>query len=1251
MTRIHSPSRRRARPLLGRGRRCAWALVVSAAMPCVAAAGDELALVPRPRDLQRGEGSLEVGAAIGIGASRELLPVARVLGDELRRVAGLDASVVYFGRETAEIGVEIDARREEDSYSLRVDERVSLIGGSPRALAYAAATLLQLLEATPTGARIPRVSIDDAPAYPWRGLLVDVARQPHSIDTLKQLAVLCHLYKVRYLHLHLSDDQAFTFPSEAFPEAVTPGRGYRRDELLDLDRFARERGVTIVPEIDLPGHSSALVRAMPRVGLADRERNGSIVNLGDPEAFAAVETILAEVAALFPESPWIHVGGDEVWLEGVADDPACRAAMDALGTDDPHDLYRDFVVRVCAAVTALGRRPIVWEGFRVDGAIEVPRDVTVMAWETAYERPDVLLDAGYSLVNASWTPLYVVNRRRWPVEHVLRWSPLRFENWVPWAPAFAPIELDPAHATSGRMLGGHACAWEQPEDLEVPSLRRRVAALAERTWRADPDVDAAGFARRLDRTDVVLQRLIRPAALTFTPTAVAEAIDAATTAPPMDEGVHVFVGAMTVDATPFLDGASVHFTLDGQLPSTDSPVLTAPVTLTESATLTVRVRDGDRGWIGFPWRERCAHRPVVGELRGLLPVENPRDPAALPFRFRGRVEVLLGSPLVGAEIHHAFDATPSAASPRYEAPFVVDRTGTLHAQAFVDGAPRGEAWSRYVERVDPPPPDEPVEEGAAADAPDAVPTPEPAVEPPPAPQAVEGLLYDTSVGAERHPERHLDLRLVGPTTLAWQTGRLEGELRLDGHVLTVDNGGGNAVRLSGALRGPGEVVWRGGGWGDAQWIASFLDGEDENDALARFTLEHGLLALAKPDGVRAIGGTLELGGPHEFWVPILRLDASEQIDDDARVVVRGARAAQVLLAGRHETIGALELHGDLEIDFAGGVGALRAARSADAAWSRDVQLIARSFDAAEGDELRFGEKRSDLDRSQVAQIGFLDPAGRPPGLYHARIDGRGSLAPGDAVRIESRLPWSLADRAVEKRRELATAGGLDRLRSPDARLRPARVALFGDSITWEDGYAARLRDAAAAGGHEITWTNRGINGAHARHLRDGTPEPDGLFGCHQGEFTAVLDQDRPDVAVIYVGVNDARDPQVDAASFEDALGDLVKRCRQRDVAVVLVTPAVAGERPDGTNPHDARVDEFAEIVRRTARKARTPLVDLREVFLAILRDANVDLRVTGEVRVLDRAVLTRDGVHPNAAGCERIADHVAAAILGVLPGR
>ena len=461
-----------------------------------------LPLVPMPKQLLFGDGALTLPKTSRIVVTDErlraitpALPMSRLLGgrEEISDTPPTPGAIV----------LSLDTTLPEGGYRLAVTDRVTITGHDPSAVASGCATLLQLIETDAAHAVVPQVTITDAPDCSYRGLLVDVARRPHPIAVLEQIVELCSYYKVRYLQLHLTDDQAFTFPSTAFAKAVTKDHSYTRAQLRGLDDFATARGVTLVPELDVPGHCGALIAALPELFRA-HELHHATIAFAKPEVLAAVDTLIGEMLDVFRKTPFFHVGGDEADLEHVAKNPLFLAAFAREGVTDAQELYRRFLVQLRDKVHARGKRMLVWEGFGPGGAVAIPKDVVVMPFESAYHLPDQLAASGYPLINTAWQPLYVVNDRCWPETWIHAWHVRRWEHFVPTYPASRGIDV-PATAV---VLGAQLCAWEQPAERELPSLRRRLAALAERTWNATTTRSGHDFLQRLAFTDARLSLVL-----------------------------------------------------------------------------------------------------------------------------------------------------------------------------------------------------------------------------------------------------------------------------------------------------------------------------------------------------------------------------------------------------------------------------------------------------------------------------------------------------------------------------------------------------------------------------------------------------------------------------------------------------------------------------------------------------------------------------------------------------------------------
>ena len=373
---------------------------------------------------------------------------------------------------------------------------------------YGAATLLQLLLPDGEGAAIPDARITDRPDCPYRSLMLDLAFKFHTVERLKAIIDLCFLYKIRFLHLHFIDNKSYTLPSKLFPLLPTEGLSYTYDDIDEINAYAEARGIEIIPEIEFPGHEAAMIAAYPEVFGIELEDSpeaeafkekfaNNVISVGREGMMDHVEGLIREVIAMFPNSRYLHVGGDEAQIEAWQYCRHCKKYMKEKGIDGVYALYSHFEKLVTDKVLELGRTPIVWEGFPKEGAEQISREVLVIAWESLYHLAPDLLEEGFKIVNASWQPLYLVVKRHWSPKEILGWNIYNWQNW--WEKSYAynnPINVSP----TDRVLGGQISSWwggNYAEEIDL--IKNNLAALSERTWNIERLTDDEDFFARLDR--------------------------------------------------------------------------------------------------------------------------------------------------------------------------------------------------------------------------------------------------------------------------------------------------------------------------------------------------------------------------------------------------------------------------------------------------------------------------------------------------------------------------------------------------------------------------------------------------------------------------------------------------------------------------------------------------------------------------------------------------------------------------------
>ncbi len=467
-----------------------------------------LKIIPTPKEMVSGEMALALNSVSGIATTdAEIMPLLEIFKSELGTMTEFDLPLVE-SPENATILFQMDTTMEKDAYSISVENSILVKAGSYQSAAMARTTLLQMAQVVGNELFFPQLTLNDTPDANYRGLLIDVARTWHPMETVKKLIDLASYYKTNYVQLHFTDDQSYTLPSKKYPNLPTPGRHYSFEDLEELEAYSQMRGVTIIPELEMPGHAKSFVDAYPQVfGIADSEENPYIINMGKEDVYVALEELIAEIIPIFKATPYFHIGGDEARFTKVMEDPEVKKYMKEknLGGEDVHELYRHFLVRMNEVVKKYGKQTCIWEGFPRKGNIEIPKDMIVYEFESLYQLPNELIEDGYTVVNASWKPLYVVNEKKWEPKTIYDWNLWQFQNWWSRSPATEkPIQLEETE----QIIGAQMCTWEQPQEIEFKSLRKRLPTMNGRIWNTKEKIPYEEFMKHLNSTDAKLSVLV-----------------------------------------------------------------------------------------------------------------------------------------------------------------------------------------------------------------------------------------------------------------------------------------------------------------------------------------------------------------------------------------------------------------------------------------------------------------------------------------------------------------------------------------------------------------------------------------------------------------------------------------------------------------------------------------------------------------------------------------------------------------------
>lgn len=481
-------------------------------------------LMPQPRSVNYGDSWLYVKGGFRVQWLDHRSPVLEraVLRFQnyVARRTGLDVDRASAAR------LRIDCQGEDkgylttnarERYWLAVkDDAIVLTADGPAGVLRGLATLRQSITNVPEGFAIPEMLMDDGPRFMWRGVMIDVARHFYSLPALKRQIDLMEMVKLNVLHLHLSDNEAFRVESRLYPklhEGSSP-EFYSQVEIRELVSYAADRGVRIVPEFDVPGHSLGMLKAYPQYASGEVEGRdyfsamGSALNPANPETFTFLDRLFGEMAELFPDK-YFHVGGDEISGADWKTNPQVQDFMNTNDLKTPGELESYFFDRVRKGIVTHGKIVIGWEEV---ARTVIPDEVLVQAWRSSNaiaritnQGNRVIATCGYYL------------DKLWPAEDHYKVDPhdpttcgLTLEQFAEGKAKGLPeailaedqvidssLKLSPAQ--QGLVLGGEAALWSEivTEEMLDSRLWPSATVIAERLWSPASVRDTADMYRRL----------------------------------------------------------------------------------------------------------------------------------------------------------------------------------------------------------------------------------------------------------------------------------------------------------------------------------------------------------------------------------------------------------------------------------------------------------------------------------------------------------------------------------------------------------------------------------------------------------------------------------------------------------------------------------------------------------------------------------------------------------------------------------
>jgi len=488
---------------------CVAVLAFTFSLSCSA---QEFNLMPWPAQIEQGEGFLKLVQ----------LPRFEIKGGDDR----VQYAIVHFRRQleaetrlssrksvnksTAPLlvircdapGQKLQALGEDEGYSLVVGEnKVELTAATPLGILRGVETLLQLIQNDKRGGWIiPAVRVEDRPRFPWRGLMIDVSRHFMPLEVIKRNIDGMAAVKLNTLHLHLSDDEGFRVESRNAPklqELASDGESYTQDQIRELLSYARERGVRVVPEFDIPGHAVSWLIAHPNIASAPppahlvRGMGDAIRPPIDPtreETYQVLDSVLGEMASLFPD-PYFHIGGDEVDGKYWDGNQQIQEWMRAHNIKDNHELQTYFSKRVQGILAKHGKHMEGWDEILNP---DLPKDTLVQSWRGSETLANAARMGFPTILSAGWyLDLMYPASRHYAVE------PLSGES------------ASLSDAQLALILGGEAAQWTEyatPENIDN-RLWPRLGAIAERLWSPASVTGVTSMYKRLDALSISLERL------------------------------------------------------------------------------------------------------------------------------------------------------------------------------------------------------------------------------------------------------------------------------------------------------------------------------------------------------------------------------------------------------------------------------------------------------------------------------------------------------------------------------------------------------------------------------------------------------------------------------------------------------------------------------------------------------------------------------------------------------------------------
>ena len=570
-------------------------------------------LVPCPVSLVPGTGNFHFSAKTSFAVENEgQAEQVRQFTELLTRAGGFTPRIKIDSRK-GDVCLVTDATLKSEAYKLEITiKKITIRASDLQGFYYALQSIRQLLPSAIESEQVtenvdwtvPVLTITDQPRFGYRGLLVDVARFFSPKENLLRIIDCMAMLKLNKLHLHLVDDNGWRIeikkypslteigscrvdrPGKTFPERRNPRQGeptvekgfYTQDEIREIVRYAQERHIEVIPEIEMPAHSNAALAAYPLLscpvvdkfigvlpGLGGNHAD-VIFCAGNDSVFTFLQDILDEVLELFP-SKYIHLGGDEARKTHWEECPLCQARMKAENLENTEELQGYFMARVARYVQNKGREVIGWDELT---NARIPEGSIILGWQGYGQAALKAAELGHRFIMTPARILYLI-RYQGP-----QWfEPITYfgNNTLKDVYDYEPVQKDWTPQAASLLMGVQACMWTEfcnsPADVDY-LLFPRLSALAEVAWTKPARKNWASYLKAMDH---------------FNEHLAAKGIVYARSMYNIQQTVTPKEGRLQVELDCIRPDVQVRYTMDGSVPTAQSPLYTKPLMLTEAKTI------------------------------------------------------------------------------------------------------------------------------------------------------------------------------------------------------------------------------------------------------------------------------------------------------------------------------------------------------------------------------------------------------------------------------------------------------------------------------------------------------------------------------------------------------------------------------------------------------------------------------------------------------------------------------------------